>query len=180
MSALAQTLRDNGAVVHFFNSSNVCKYPENFYKMTPYDGMIANKTPSLYVRELPFSDDAICAYSMLYGFELFTATATITEMPDALHSCALNRRDWDLRKLSQIKRGTLLYQQLCDTLGAVGPAYQLTTRMFLFFAKYPILAGHDWILRLTAARLTTTEVQELQAQETGDQINLLPKPSTQH
>lgn len=165
ITTLSETLRNHGAKVRFLNISNVTEYPENFYKMTPYDGTIADKTPSLHLRELPFSDDAICAYSMLYGFELFTAAATITEMPDALHSCALNRRDWDLRKLCQIKRDTLLFQQLCGTLGAVDPAYQLTTRIFLFFAKYPILAGHDWILRLTAARLTTTEVQELQAQK---------------
>ena len=165
ITTLSETLRNHGAKVRFLNISNVTEYPENFYKMTPYDGTIADKTPGQHVRELPFSDDAICAYSMLYGFELFTATATIAQMPDALHSCALNRRDWDLRKLSQIKRDTLLFQQLCGTLGAVDPTYQLTTRIFLFFAKYPILAGHDWILRLTAARLTTTEVQELQAQK---------------
>lgn len=162
MAALSQTLKDHGASVRFINMSNVLEYPISFYETHPYDGTIANMTPARYILELPFSKDAICAYSMFFGGQLATATATIAEMPDALHSCAINRRNWDLEGLSREKGDTVLYKQLCGKLNpAAVPARKLATRIFMFFAKYSIEEEHEWILRVTAARITPAEVQEL-------------------
>lgn len=184
MTALAQTLKDHDAKVRFFNISNVFEYPEYFYQITPYDagddeGNI-NLTPSRYVQRLPFSDDAICAYSQLYGYCLFTATTTIPEMEDALHRCALSGRNLVLRTLAKHYDDQQLYTRLLQASAedgafpaalqrieeriifyGIGPSHHLPTRIFQFFAEYPIGTEHGWILRLTAARLTSSEVEEL-------------------
>ena len=165
MAALSQTLKDHDASVRFLNLSNVLQYPISFYENHPYDGTIAKMTPARYVLELPFFKDAICAYSMFFGCQLFTATtatATVAEMPDALHSCTIIRRNWDLEYLARTKGDTVLYKQLLGKLNpAAVPARKLATRIFMFFAKYSIEEEHEWILRVTAARITPAEVQEL-------------------
>ena len=100
MSALAQTLRDNGAVVHFFNSSNVCEYPSYFYWNNPYSGEI-RCIPSQYMQKLPFSNDAICAYSQLIGSPHFTATCPAADMEERLYSLAIKRRNRALKLLAE-------------------------------------------------------------------------------
>ncbi|WP_257294793.1 hypothetical protein [Endozoicomonas sp. YOMI1] len=49
------------------------------------------------------------------------------------------------------------------TMYGTGPKHQLPTRIFQFFAQHPIGTMHDWILWLTAVRLTRSEVEELKA-----------------
>ncbi|WP_257284286.1 hypothetical protein [Endozoicomonas sp. SESOKO1] len=183
MSALAEILKDHNASVRFLNIGNACEYPEEFYEGIPYDdnGMDIGLTPSRYVQRLPFSDDAICAYSQLCGGRIFTATATIPEMADALYGCAISGRDSTLRALASRYDGQLFTWLIKDAASAAstfrdlqmiawflscygtGPSHQLPTRIFRFFAQHPINTMHDWILRLTAARLTRPEVEELKA-----------------
>ena len=181
MSALAETLKEYNASVRFLNISNACEYPEEFYEGIPYDdnGMNIGLTPSRYIEHLPFSDDAICAYSQLCGSRIFTATATIPEMADALYRCAINGRNSTLRALASSYDLQLFAWFLKDAASEVmafrdlqniaiivgrhgtGPEHQLPTRIFRFFAQHPINTMHDWILRLTAVRLTRSEVEEL-------------------
>lgn len=181
MNALAETLKDHNASVRFLNISNVCEYPEEFYKAIPFDdnGTNISITPSQYVQGLPFSDDAICAYSQLFGSRLFTATATIPKMADALYGSAISGRNRDLRALSS-KYDRSLYtwfleqaayegmpardRELVDSfidIHGTGPSHQLPTRIFRLFAKHPVETRYDWILWLTAGRLTSSEVEEL-------------------
>ena len=167
MTALSQILKKHDASVLFLNISNVCEYPMYFYQDNPYDGMtIADMTPSLYIRELPFSDDAICAYSRFFGsqpFEAFTATTTIAEIPEVLHRGAIGRRDYRLLALTKTK-DPMLCDQLCGKLSPEYLTTQLSTRIFQFFAKHPTTEEEqDWILRVTAARPTNLEVQDLKA-----------------
>ncbi|WP_257284285.1 hypothetical protein [Endozoicomonas sp. SESOKO1] len=184
MTALAETLKDHNASVRFLNISNACEYPEEFYKTIPYDenGANINFTPSRYIQRLPFSDDAICAYSQRFGGRLFTATATIQEMADALYGGAISGRNRALRALAfkydlQLYtwflknavgsqgasfRDLQLVSEYVSTFGT-GPSLQLPTRIFRFFANHPIDTEYDWILWLTAARLTSGEVEELKA-----------------
>ena len=165
MTALSQILKKHDASVRFLNITNVCEYPMYFYQANPYDGRVDDMTPSLYIRELPFSDDAICAYSQLFSstyLEPFTATTTIAEMPEVLHRGAINRRDVRLTILTSTK-DQMLFDQLCGKLAPEYLTTQLSTRIFQFFAKNPTTEGQDWILRVTAARLTDLEVQDLKA-----------------
>lgn len=163
MTTLAETLRAHGATVRFINMSNVCEYPMDFYQVNPYcDGdSIAGITPSMYVQQLPFSDDAICASSQLFGFQYFTATATIPEMANALYACAINRRKEVLSNLALANRNAAFFWLLGGTRIAKLTDLQLSTMIFQFFAENSMAQEHDWILRLTAARLTSREVQEL-------------------
>lgn len=182
MTALTDTLKDHDASVRFLNISNVCEYPKEFYQAIPYDGAKINITPCQYILQLPFSEDAICAYSQLFGYRLFTATATVPEMADALHANSISGRNRDLRALARTNDDMQLYTRLlqvssldgasareleqvtlyCLTYGP-GPTHQLLTRIFQFFAKYPIAAEDEWILRMAAFRLTSSEVEELKA-----------------
>lgn len=161
MTDLAQTLRDHGAVVRFFNITNVFDYPMDFYENTPYDETKADVTPDQYVHCLPFADDAICAYSQFYGPRLFTATATIPEMTEVFYSSVISRRNRDLKALALLKQDLPLRMQLGGTQESEQPTLQLSTRIFQFFAKHSIETRHEWILRLTAARLTNAEIEEL-------------------
>ena len=163
MTSLAQTLRDHGAVVRFFNITNVFDYPMSFYQNTPFDETTANLTPDQYVHCLPFADDAICAYSQFIYPRILTATVTIPEMAEVLCSCVINRRNRDLRALAEQKQDQPLVMQLRGTLKSEQPKLELTTRIFQFFAKHSIETRHEWILRLTAARLTNAEIEELKA-----------------
>ena len=165
MTALSQILKNHDASVRFLNISNVCEYPMYFYQTNPYDGTVEDMTPSLYIRGLPFSDDAICAYSQFFGplnFEAFTATTTIAEIPEVLHRGAISRRDVTLKILTRTK-DQMLFDQLCGKLAPEYPTTQLSTRIFQFFAKNPSTEEQDWILRVTAARPTDLEVQDLKA-----------------
>ena len=158
MSALAQTLRDNGAVVHFFNSSNVCEYPSYFYWNNPYSGEI-RCIPSQYMQKLPFSNDAICAYSQLIGSPHFTATCPAADMEERLYSLAIKRRNRALKLLAEHFQHPLKEYLEAMERGQIKPP--LTTKIFLFLAEHVTHRMSDWILRLTAARLSASEVQDL-------------------
>ena len=161
MTALAQTLRDNDAVVHFYNPSNVCEYPRYFYEVNPYRGEITGIHPAQYMLKLPFSDDAICAYSQLFGYDFFTACCPVTGMEDQLYATSINRRDRDLSKMTEGYPDPLgLYLQEAFERGQ--REFRPTTKLFMFFAKHTIAVKDcEWMLRLTAAKLTNEEVQEL-------------------
>ncbi|WP_257284284.1 hypothetical protein [Endozoicomonas sp. SESOKO1] len=185
MTALVETLKDHNASVRFLNINNVCEYPEEFYKTIPYDdnGTNINFIPSRYIQRLPFSDDAICAYSHLFGNRLFTATATTQEIADALYGCAISGRNRIVRALANkydrqlhawfLKQFSTTgipshHQWMADFLIASfgaepGPSLQLPTRIFRFFARHPIDTMHDWVLWLTASGLTRLELEELKA-----------------
>ena len=161
MSELSKTLRQYGAVVHFFNPSNVCEYPMQFYQANPYQGEVADIDPSLYMRMLPFSDDAVCAYSQLFGSEFFTRTCSHIEMGEHLYATAMNRLDRELRqmakKYNQVpidKRAVKVWEDNDRTL-------QRSTKLFLATAQHPDQPHCEWMLRLTAARLSPTAIQEL-------------------
>ena len=158
MSALAQTLRDNGAVVHFFNSSNVCEYPSYFYRNNPYSGEIRS-IPSQYMQRLPFSNDAICAYSQLIGPPHFTATCPAADMEEHLYALAIKRRNQDLKLLAKHFQHPL--REYLEAMERGQIESLPTTKIFLFFAEHATHRMGDWILRLTAARLHASEVQDL-------------------
>ena len=160
MDTFIKILRDNGAVVHFLNVSNVCEYPKQFYVANPFRGEVTGIHPARYMLKLPFSGDAVCAYSQLFGFLFFTAVCSVAEMEEHLHATAINRRDRDLKKLAKDHHDPL--EQYLHTALEVGEReFKLTTKIFLFLAKHANLANADWMLRLTAARLTAEEIQEL-------------------
>lgn len=164
MNALAQVLKNHCASVGFFNISNVCQYVMDFYQVNPFkDEETTNLTPDQYLHKLPFADNAICAYSQLFAptSQTFTATTTIPKMADALFDIAIRPRNKLLKELTLSKGEITLFEQLCDTPKKELATLQLPTRIFQFFAKYTIAAKHEWALRLTAARLTNSEIEEL-------------------
>ncbi len=165
MAALAATLKQHDAVVHFFNITNVCEYPMYFYQTNPYQDEVQDINPCLYMRQLPFSDNGLCAYSQLFGIKFFTSTCTIANMEQDLHATALNRRDRMLKKLAAAQwESTDIFVEHDESSepGENNPPELLPTRVFLFCAHHPGLRDNNWILRLTASRLTLKEHRNLQ------------------
>ncbi len=165
MVALATTLKQHDAVVHFFNASNVCEYPMYFYQANPYQGEVHGTTPCLYMRQLPFSENGLCAYSQLFGMRFFTGTCPTAEMEKELNATTLSRRNRVLKKLAENQ---------CESANFLAESYEeqepqdkqptlVPTRIFLFCARYPQHRDNNWILRLTASQLTHEERRNLTA-----------------
>ena len=159
---LSRILERNNAVIAFLNISNVCDYPALFYLANPFRDELAGVTPSRYLRQLPFSKDAICAYSQLFDANLFTATCPVDKMEEHLYATSINRRDRVLRRLSQDHSDPLL-QNIYAAKEPGSNELQAPTKIFQFFAEHPELKESGWILRLTAAHLSHEETQELRS-----------------
>ncbi len=117
------------------------------------------------MRQLPFSDNGLCAYSQLFGIKFFTSTCSIANMEQDLHATALNRRDRMLKKLAAAQwESTDIFVEHDESSepGENNPPELLPTRVFLFCAHHPGLRDNNWILRLTASRLTLKEHRNLQ------------------
>lgn len=160
MEALSEVLRRHGAVVHFFNPSNVCEYPMYFYQANPYRGEVINIEPSRYMQMLPFSDDAVCVYSQLFGSDFFTRTCPHTEIGERLHANAMNRLERELTLIAKTYTAPrdARTMEIWETNNAT---LQQGTKVFLFIAEHPELDSNEWMLRLTAARLEPAAIEEL-------------------
>ena len=160
MDEFTQTLRDHGAVVNFFNASNVCEYPENFYPANPFQGEVEGVEPSQYMKKLPFSSDAVCAHSQLFGSDFFTKTCPAAEMGKYLHANAMNRLDRELKHLTK-KYKKPVDLRTTEAWEASNRTLLLSTKVFMFVAERPDLPCSEWMLRLAAARLEPAAIEEL-------------------
>ena len=160
MQLLAEILINNDAFVYFFNISNVCDYPKNFYDANAFNDEVTGVDPAQHLQQLPFSKEAICAFCQLFGVNFFTATCQIDKMAERLYARAINRRDRKLKKLSEEFLDPFFIDLYAgretDSL-----ELQPATKIFQFFAEHPQLEDSEWILRLTAARLNFAEIEEL-------------------
>ena len=164
VATLSQILKRNNAVVIFINISNVCDYPMEFYPLNTLRNEVAGVTPSQHLHQLPFSKDAICAYSQLFGNNLFTATCPVDKMEKHLYATAINQRDRELKSLSK-KYHDPLYSKLYDAEEPNSDELQAPTKIFQFFAERPHLKESEWILPLTAAHLSHEEIRELRSHQ---------------
>ena len=167
---LSQILKRNNAVVSFINMSNTCEYPEDFYQLNTFRNEVDGVTPSQHLHQLPFSKDAICAFSRLFGINFITVTCPVDKMEKHLYLAAIDQRDRVLKKLSQ-KYHDPLYSKLYDAKDPKSNELRAPTKIFQFFAEHPRLEESEWILRLTAAHLSQKETEELRSH--GEKIKAL-------
>ena len=150
--------------------SNACEYPEDFYQLNAFRDEIDGVTPSQHLHQLPFSKDAICAFSRLFGINFITVTCPVDKMEKHLYLAAIDQRDRVLKRLSQ-KYHDPLFSKLYDAKDPKSNELQAPTKIFQFFAEHPRLEESEWILRLTAAHLSQKEFEELRSH--GEKIKAL-------
>ncbi|WP_281649097.1 hypothetical protein [Parendozoicomonas sp. Alg238-R29] len=76
MSSLFEILVEEGFEVSYFNISNVCEYFHRFYVMNPFNGLVQGMESTAYIRRIPLTIGAVCAYSSLLSGHDHTDTCT--------------------------------------------------------------------------------------------------------
>ena len=77
MKTLAKIISDEGLSIAFFNATNVLEYYNRFFEWKRYPCPIKGVDNTLYLKELPLTEDTLCAHSsLMYRKDKKTSTCT--------------------------------------------------------------------------------------------------------
>lgn len=88
MAKLAGIIKGNNIRVVFINLSNVMEYFQEFYDKNKFSGIVAGVEPGCYVKNIPLSESALCAFSSLRAAPLFTKVCSKENYYNELYSLA--------------------------------------------------------------------------------------------
>lgn len=153
MHDLAKLLQTNDLSIIFLNLSNVAEYFCDFYKLNPFAGKIAGFDVLSHVRLLPVLEDALCAYSSVFGVQFWTSTCTRENFSKELYDTSKRRCDQMMKSLALNEQDHLYNEEMPYSLSSVC--------LFLSSSKQRDL-DIDSLLRLTFSRLDEKSVKELE------------------
>ena len=153
MNDLAFILKNNNLPVIFLNLSNIAEYFPDFYKANPFAGKVSGVDISSYVRLLPVSEYALCAYSTVFGIEFWTSTCTRENFRKELYDISKRRCDRIMKSLAQ-KKGEPLYVEEMP--------YPFSSVCRFLTGSEQRDVDIDSLLRLNLARLDSKSVKELE------------------